>query len=241
MTENKIRQFLPTIVGHMVKHAEGGKTPSERELSEHLHLSRGLLRECLAVLEAVNIIERRPKSGIYLTLERAGLDSMVIMAEAGVSASRQQLHNALELRRIHDVNAAALAAERASEVNFEALRDILERSEERVAKRGGLNELDAEFHLEIVKATGNDLLYKICASFYSARGPRVEFFFRSPERNAASLQEHKAIYEALKSKDMLLSRAQMNAHLRSIESYWEEMFTWMGGSSDEVLPGYQET
>ena len=76
--------FLPNLVAHIVDVAKvnGDKAPSERELAEYFAVSRGQVRESLAILEAMSIIERRAKSGIYLTLDAAGLDSMALLARA---------------------------------------------------------------------------------------------------------------------------------------------------------------
>lgn len=42
------------------------RLPSERDFAEKFDTSRGAVREALAALEAMRIIERRPNSGIYL-------------------------------------------------------------------------------------------------------------------------------------------------------------------------------
>jgi GntR family transcriptional regulator, transcriptional repressor for pyruvate dehydrogenase complex len=59
--------FLPTIAGYLIETARenAGKAPSERDLADHFAVSRGQVREALAILEAMQVIERRAKSGIY--------------------------------------------------------------------------------------------------------------------------------------------------------------------------------
>ena len=44
----------------------GDRLPSEPELAAALQVSRGILREALTVLQARNIIYRRPKEGTYI-------------------------------------------------------------------------------------------------------------------------------------------------------------------------------
>ena len=58
---NPDNTFLQTLVAHIVSVARthGDKAPSERELAEHFSVSRGQVRESLAILEAMKVIERR--------------------------------------------------------------------------------------------------------------------------------------------------------------------------------------
>ena len=118
--------------------ARTGRTPSERELAEHFNVSRGQIRETLAILEAMRIVERRAKSGIYLTTGNASVDAMALFAKAGVPLDPVQIYETVELRKIHEIKAAELACSRATEENFERLREILKLSEERLTAGEGL-------------------------------------------------------------------------------------------------------
>lgn len=223
-------EFLPDLVALIVKTARGNgdKAPSERELAEHFSVSRGQVRESLAILEALQLIERRAKSGIYLTMDAAGLGSMALLARAGVQLKPRQIFEAVELRKIHEIKAAELAAQRATEENLDRLRDILARSEKQIADGLGLHRLDGEFHLEIVRATQNEMFYKICSSFYAASEQRMPIYFGKPERNIKSHNEHQQIFDALYRRDSILAQALMNTHLGRAQSYWTEILDATG-------------
>jgi DNA-binding transcriptional regulator YhcF (GntR family) len=109
--------FLQNLVAHIVTvaRAHGDKAPSERELAEHFNVSRGQVRESLAILEAMKVIERRAKSGIYLTPDVAGPESMALFAQAGVPLTARHIAEVVELRKIHEIKAAELAALRATD------------------------------------------------------------------------------------------------------------------------------
>ncbi len=219
-------QFLPSVAAHLIDSARtnDGKAPSERDLAEHFAVSRGQIREALAILEAMHVIERRAKSGIYVSEQRTGLEAMAFLARAGLPLNERQILEAVEVRKIHEIKAAELAAERATEENFERIGDILDRSEQRLAHGEGLDALDQEFHLEIVRATQNSIFLGICTSFYELGGSRLRRYFRDPGRNQKSHEEHKEIFEALKHRDGTLASALMVAHLRGAMSYWSELF-----------------
>ncbi len=226
--------FLSTLFAHLVAEARsnGDKAPSERELADHFAVSRGQVREQLAILEAMRVIERRAKSGIYLTAEGAGLDQMALFAAAGIQLDPQQIFEAVELRKIHEIKAAELAAERATEENFERLREILAQSEAAMAAGEGLKGLDGDFHLEIVRATQNGMFFRLCASFYAASAPRHAVYFARMERSARSHAEHRLIFDALRRRDAGLAQALMNSHLRGAQSYWSELLD--GPSEDDA-------
>jgi GntR family transcriptional regulator, transcriptional repressor for pyruvate dehydrogenase complex len=222
MQEN---QFLPTLASHLISVAEGnaGKAPSERELAEHFTVSRGQVREALAILEAMQVIERRAKSGIYLRTDQRGIEQMAFFARAGLPLAPRQIYEAVEVRKIHEIKAAEMAAERATAENFATLEEILASSEQRIAEGQGLARLDHAFHLEIVRATQNEVFYNLCTTFYVLSENRLPVYFQKEDRNRQSHQEHCQIYEALTRRDGALAMALMNSHLRGAMSYWSEL------------------
>ena len=217
--------FLPTIAGYLIETARenAGKAPSERDLADHFAVSRGQVREALAILEAMQVIERRAKSGIYVNDGIGGIEAMSFFARIGLPLENRQIFEAVEVRKIHEIKAAELAASRATEENYERLREVLVQSEARLQSGEGLDQLDQEFHLEIVRATQNTVFLNICKSFYALSHTRLKVYFRSPERNRKSHQEHLQIFDALLRRDSALSSALMVSHLRGAMSYWSEL------------------
>ncbi len=217
--------FLPALASHLIAVAEAnaGKAPSERELAEHFTVSRGQVRESLAILEAMQVIERRAKSGIYLRKDQRGIEQLAFFARAGLPVDPRQIFEAVEVRKIHEIKAAEMAAERATEENFTRLEGILAASEARIAAGEGLAKLDHDFHLEIVRATQNEVFYNLCTTFYVLSEKRLSIYFKDSNRNLKSHQEHQQIYDALRRRDGALSMALMNSHLRGAMSYWSEL------------------
>ncbi len=219
------KTFLPELAVYLFAAAKesGGKAPSERELAEHFSVSRGQVREALAILEAMQVIERRAKSGIYLQPENWGLETMAFYARAGIALDPKQIFEAVEVRRIHETAAAEMAAERATRENLERIQEILDESERKITDGEGLAELDHAFHLEIVRATQNSVFFKICTSFYALSEQRLPVYFQKTERSRKSHMEHCQIFDALVARDGRLCKALMNSHLRGASSYWSEI------------------
>jgi DNA-binding FadR family transcriptional regulator len=220
MKENNLLPDLAAFLYAQAK-ADGGRLPSERELAEHFGVSRGQIREVLAILEAMRIVERRAKSGIYLTTNQASVEAMALFARAGVPLDPIQIYETVELRKIHEIKAAELACSRATDENFARLREILRVSEEKLAAGEGLAREDRDFHLEIVRATQNSVFHKVCSVYYMMGEHRLPVYFSDLERSRRSHAEHVQIFEALLRRDGNLAQALMSAHLQGAESYWK--------------------
>lgn len=219
------QEFLPAVTAHLLDCARrnDGKAPSERDLAEHFSVSRGQVREALAILEAMQVIERKAKSGIYLNEDWSGIETMAFFARAGLPLENRRIYEAVEVRKIHEIKAAELAAERATDENFDRLREILDQSEARIGAGEGIDGLDQKFHLEIVRATQNTVFLNICTAFYELGEQRLKVYFRDPGRNRKSHEEHRQIFEALVNRDAALASALMVSHLRGAMSYWSEL------------------
>jgi len=224
------KDLLARLTAFLISNSDeaSNRTPSERELAEHFSVSRGQIREALAILEAMRLVERRAKSGIYLTKHQASVEAMALLARAGLRLDPVQILETVELRKIHEIKAAELACVRATEENFEALRAVIERSEKRLAANEPLAEEDRDFHLEIVRATKNSVFYGICSVYYRMSEARLPVYFRDPERGRQSHAEHLHIFDALLRRDGNLAQALMSAHLQGAESYWKGIINESG-------------
>ena len=233
----KDKNLLAELAAHLFAHcdSESGRTPSERELAEHFAVSRGQIREALAILEAMRIVERRAKSGIYIDSKQASVEAMALFARAGLPLDPVQIYETVELRKIHEIKAAELACVRASEENFERLREILKESEEHLEAGLGLAKQDRDFHLEIVRATKNSVFHRVCSVYYVMGEQRLPVYFNDPERGRKSHGEHIQIYDALLRRDGNLAQALMSAHLQGAESYWKGLIGGPGVPGEPAL------
>ncbi len=219
----KDNNLLAELAAYLFANSDGktGRTPSERELSDHFSVSRGQIREALAILEAMRIVERRAKSGIYVDTKQASVEAMALFARAGLPLDPAQIYETVEIRKIHEIKAAELACSRATDDNFERLREILDESESRIQAGLDIAKQDRDFHLEIVRATQNSVFYRICSVYYVMGEQRLPVYFSDAERGRKSHAEHIQIYEAMTRRDGNLAQALMSAHLQGAESYWK--------------------
>ncbi len=221
--------LIAQVAGLLIKAKDAGKRlPSERDLVVLCGVGRGQIREALAVLEVLRVVERRAKSGIRLTENRSSIEALAFFAQAGLPLTADEVYQAVEMRKIHEITAIRLACERATLEDFDRLRAVLSETEKRIETGEPITKEDRAFHLEIVRATHNSVFFKIVSVFYMMSEKRLPVYFASRERSLQSHQEHLKIFEALAARDAQNAMHLMSAHLQGVESYWHDLI----GSAD---------
>ncbi len=222
MKEKNLLPTSPPICTPPRAH-EDGRTPSERELAEHFDVSRGQIREALA--DPRGDAHRRAAGEVgHLSdhARRPSVEAMALFAKAGVPLDPIQIYETVELRKIHEIKAAELACSRATEENFERLREILDRLGRAHRRRRGPGRGGPRFPpRDRARHAEQRLPQDLLASITSWASARLPIYFSDPERNRRSHAEHLQIFEALVRRDGNLAQALMSAHLQGVESYWK--------------------
>lgn len=218
-------ELIAKLVGFLLlrKYDSGERVPSERELALRFKVSRGNVREALSYLEALRIIERRAKSGIYMADDAAGIEALAFYAQLGIPLDANDVRNTVELRRIHEIAAIQMACERATPENFEKMRAILQATEDKIARGEPINKEDRDFHLEIINATQNNVFARIVNIFYLMTDKRRLIYFQNPQRCRASHEEHRKIFEAIAARDRAAAVDMVHLHLQGADSYWRDL------------------
>jgi DNA-binding FadR family transcriptional regulator len=225
-------ELISRLVGFLLlrKYEPGERVPSERELAERFKVGRGNIREALSYLEALRIIERKAKSGIFMADGAASVEALAFFAQLGIPLNAVEVQHSVEMRRIHEIAAVQLACERATSENLNALRDILKRSETKIAQREPIHEEDRDFHLEIVNATQNGVFYRIVHIFYLMTEERRKVYFKNLQRCKASHAEHQKIFAAISKGNRSSAVSLVSAHLQGVDSYWQGLIDTQAGA-----------
>ncbi|AEG16610.1 GntR domain protein [Desulfofundulus kuznetsovii DSM 6115] len=195
--------------------APGDKLPPERELAEEIGVSRGTLREAFRILERQGIIETRPGGGRYVRkLPENRLDRERILSNLETAA----MLDLLEAREALESKIIELACERATKADLEAIERALSIIEEGKAERYEVLDHDQAFHLAIAEATHNIVFVTICELYLD-----LLFKIRAkttvmPGRAKQILEEHRAIFEAIKCRDTNGAKKALMDHLRNIKT-----------------------
>lgn len=197
---------------------------SERDFAERFDTSRGAVREALAALEAMRVIERRPNSGIYLrNSDESSIDALVLHAESGLPFEANEIADVFEVRQMLEVQAARLACTRRTPDNIRDLRAILSDTEKRLAKKQTIEREDEAFHLAIFAATKNDILLRLVKSFYELSRQRRRIYFADHDRGRRSYEDHCEILEAIEGRRVGQVEQKMNEHLSQTIEAWQTL------------------
>lgn len=182
----------------------GDRMPSESELRATLEVSRSTIREAVQELSSLGVLEIQHGRGTFVRSLRPDLllrsDSLLKQPNDRV---REEL---MEVRGIVEPEAAALAAQRATSEDVERLRYDVERLAEAIGQ-GIVVPEDLGFHLDLVRATHNDALWRVSGAIISY----YQWDGQLPTGQDAV--EHRAIYEAVRDRNPLLARQAMIDHL----------------------------
>lgn len=193
--------------------AIGSRLPSERKLADMLGTGRSAVREALAALEILGIVEVRPGSGTYLRSDASELLPRTL--SWGLMVGSQEVADLVEIRTSLEILAARLAAEHAREEDLRRIRGHLEE----MARHVGLEdpqafvEADAHFHQEIAAASQNTALAVVLQSVRALLRVWVDRSVDTAEHSCHARDEHSAVLEAIAGQDPQAAAEAMAAHM----------------------------
>jgi DNA-binding FadR family transcriptional regulator len=148
----------------------GQTLPSERELKETFHISRGTLREALRVLEQKGLIEIRLGVGGGSVVKSVETDRVSESLGLLIRSQKVSLNHLAEFREALEGIIAAQAAERRTPEDVARLKALLDEAGECMQsgpdRRDEFLEADKRIHLAIAGATGNPLHVSVLASIH---------------------------------------------------------------------------
>jgi GntR family transcriptional regulator, transcriptional repressor for pyruvate dehydrogenase complex len=217
VTDDAILEIKRLIISGRI--GPGEKLPRESELAAQLGLSRSSLREAVRALALIGVLNTRQGDGTYVT----GLGPQLLLDATSFVADFLQDHRALlellEVRRLLEPTATALAAVRISELELSRLLECRRRMDSATTV-AELVEADDEFHNVIVDATGQATLASLIKSL-AGRTLRARIWRGLADEGALeqTKRAHAAIYEAIEDRDAELARAAATMHITEVE-FW---------------------
>jgi DNA-binding FadR family transcriptional regulator len=150
----------------------GQRIPNETVLVEQLGVGRNTVREAVRALSHAGILDVRQGDGTYVraTSEVSGALRRLCGAE---------LREVLQVRRALEVEGARLAAVHHTAGDIAELRALLRRTAE-TDDTETFARADAEFHLAVVRASGNPILTELYRGLMEAVTASVATTHHSP-------------------------------------------------------------
>jgi DNA-binding GntR family transcriptional regulator len=179
-----------------------GARLNEAELAAALGVSRAPVREAIGVLEKDNLVARLPRRGTYVP--ELTIDSLEKVYQARIMIERSAV-DLLEKKGIRNLMDAERALGLASKLAMPSAED----------KEAMLHYVltFADFHLGLIKATGNEWLMQFYQSitFNLARFQFICMYV--PGLTSKSMEMHKKILGALKKGNYAQTKSLLTTHI----------------------------
>ncbi len=184
----------------------GDRLPPERQFAEALGVSRGAVREALRILEAIGVVEAGtgsgPTSGSMIVKD--SIAGMAMVLRIHLQLASFTLEDLVEIRLLVEGMAARKSARSATPEEIATLRGLVEEMRG-VHTTASYNDLDAAFHIGIVKASGNGLAGVLMAALREALRRAMVTAFETLEDPVSTMtvltDEHAAILGAIAAGD----------------------------------------
>ena len=176
-----------------------GESLTEQKLSAQLGVSRTPVREALRQLELEGLVTRVPNKGVVV-----------------VGLSEKDIDDIYTIRMSMESLAARWAAVNITDGELEELRDVVELQEFYLKKNDTLQirHLDSRFHQIIYSASRSRPLRQILSQFHNYIQKPREISVKYSGRAAASVDEHRRIYEAIAGHNSQKAEAEAAEHIQ---------------------------
>ncbi len=209
VAEEIIKQIISQINTGKLK--PGSRLPSERELMELFQVSRSSVREALHSLSMIGLLETYPGAGTFVSKQIT--DVIAGRLEWSLLLGNQELMELMEVREPLEIQAAGLAAERASAEDVAGFRMVIERYAESLESGENIHHYELQVHHTIARMAGNPTLLRFIETFQNLLREYREQHRIGFSTDASSVQEYMDILQAIEAGDGDTARACMARHI----------------------------
>jgi DNA-binding FadR family transcriptional regulator len=222
LTDELVARLTASIVSG--KWPPGSQLPTEQEMIAATGVSRTVVREAVAALKADRLVITRQGVGAFVA-EQVRRPFRVDFDE---HSTLREVLNVMELRTGVEVEAAGLAAERASAAQVKRIADRFAAVSAAIGRGENAVDQDFAFHCEIADATGNPQFRRFLEYLGRFIIPRRTVWGRSaPPTKRIQLdvfqQEHEQILHAIRERAVTQARAAMQRHLINSRRRYEKI------------------
>jgi GntR family transcriptional regulator, transcriptional repressor for pyruvate dehydrogenase complex len=206
----------------------GSRLPTEHALMAALGVSRTVVREAVAALRSEGMVRTRQGVGAFVATDT---QRQPFRIDPDGLRSLGDVVNLMELRTGIEVEAAGLAAERATALQIKEIANALREIDRAIARHEGAVDEDFGFHRRIADATNNPQFinfHDYLGRFIIPRqSVRVVAEPAAAQRDYLDLiqREHQRVYAAIRSHDVAAARAAMRSHLLNGRERYRKLAT----------------
>jgi DNA-binding FadR family transcriptional regulator len=207
------------------KLAAGARLPTEQELIAAAGVSRTVVREAVAALRAEGLVTTRQGVGAFV----AQSPRRPFRIDGSGLGSLREVIAVMELRTGIEIEAAGLAAERASAASVRRIADAYRAIDRAIGRGDSAVDEDFALHCRIAEATDNPQFLRFLEYLGRFIIPRqtIRVAAGSPQARHAYLTrlqaEHRDIVQAIRAHAVQRARAAMRRHLVNSRKRYQKL------------------
>lgn len=212
------------------KLAPGEQLPTEQEIIAATGVSRTVVREAVAALRAEGLVVTRQGVGAFVA-DNARRPFRIELDEL---RTLREMLQVMELRTGIEIEAAGLAAERASAADRKRIVAAFGAIETAIARNEAAIDEDFAFHSCIAAAAGNPQFLRFLQYLGRVIIPRqsIRLAARSPSHQRKYLEkiqrEHREIVDAIRGGAVPQARAAMRRHMLNSRKRYQKLAAKLG-------------
>lgn len=203
------RRMLDLFTGGSI--AAGTRLPPERQLAATLGVGRSAVREALAALEILGIVDVRPGSGTYL--RGAASELLPQTLRWGLLIGERNTTELLELREGLEIFVVRLAAARADASVIARLEKDVARMRESYDDLASFARADLDFHHALAEAAGNHTLTDHLHVIRSLLQVYADRAVHDRAHAEVATAEHEAVLAGVRAGDGDAAASAMAVHM----------------------------
>jgi len=213
----------------------GDKLNSVEQLAENFSVGRSAIREALSALKAMGLIEMKQGEGTYV--KQFDAENITFPLSTAMLMNKEDVKNLLEVRKIIEVGAAAVAASKRNEESLEKMKAALDEMKVSCGNKELGEKSDMDFHLALAASTQNPLVSHLLLHVSdlmqeTMKETRRLLLFSKWTTTEKLYEEHVEIYHAVLEQNGEKARKAMLTHLNNVEKILQEFFEESDVSQD---------
>ena len=205
---------LGELVTLLLSKEPGQRIPSERELAETLGISRTALRDRISHLESLGVLQRRERTGTFLTgIQPDSISDTLILS---LMSSQLTVDSLISVRYALERHASMVACDLRAE---QALSDLAEAVQRMRDSNDGreLFEADNDFHRALFRASGSSGLIFFSQVLHSVLRGTVRHIALENDR-VMLRRVHGEVLDAVLAKDRVAAGAAIDNHFAWLDT-----------------------
>jgi GntR family transcriptional regulator, transcriptional repressor for pyruvate dehydrogenase complex len=211
ISDDIVQQIISLISKGQIK--AGERLPPERELCVTFAASRSSVREALRCLSIMGVLTARAGEGTSVAMDGSKFIETVLHWR--MSTEQHDIEDLMEVRIALETITAARAARNSKSAHVDKLTNLVNKMEEAINDASRFAALDMEFHLTLAEASNSKLILDLVSVIRGQLERGVAKVLQLPDAIPLSLEEHRAVLNAVIAQNANLASAAMKSHLDS--------------------------